>query len=239
MVADQTPATNTNVKGAAGSSIELPSAFSLFKPSWEGLKLNLTELIIIFVVPTLILILLFVVGASMANSSSGGAAVLIVLGVVVGLVYAALIGPAIIHIQLKSSLMEKATYDSALATSKKFWWRFILLSLVVGLVVVSGFILFIIPGIIFLKRYYLSHYALIDQDLGLGDSMRKSNELSRDRSMTVYGLLGVDIVINIPSVIPVIGQVITFVLQIAYFCAPAIRYQQLKKLKPVQPAANS
>lgn len=240
MAADQTPPASTNVTGGATASSELPSAFSLFGPSWEGLKQNLTELIVIFVVPTVIMVVLFILGAAAANNSGGATgAVLIALGVVVGLIYAALIGPAIVHIQLKSSLMQKATYDSAWATSKKFWWRFILLSIVVGLVIFVGFILLIVPGIIFLKRYYLSHYALIDQDLGLGESMSKSNALSRNRSMTVYGLLGVDIVINIPSAIPIIGQVITFVLQIAYFCAPAIRYQQLKALKPVAKAATS
>jgi hypothetical protein len=242
MAADSTPP-NTNLTGGtpAANTPEFPSAFSLFKPSWEGLKQNLVELIVIFLVPTLLASLLLVVGSSAANDSGGsGGTILLVLGALVAIVYAALIGPAIIHIQLKSSLMEKATYESAWETSKKFWWRFILLSIAIGIVVLIGFILFIIPGIILLKRYFLAHYALIDQDLGVGDSMRKSNELSKNRSMTVYGVLGVDILINIPSAIPVVGSVITFALQIAYFCAPAIRYQELKAkpaARPVTPNA--
>lgn len=216
----------------AGSSQEVPSAFSLFKPSWEGLKLNLLELIVIYAVPSAILALLFLVGASMASSSGSGAVVLIGLGVLAALVYATLLGPAIIHIQLKSARMEKATYESAWATSKKFWWRFLLLSIAVGFVIAIGLLLLIVPGIIFIRRYFLSQYALIDQDLDVGDSMRASNELSRGRSMAVFGILGVDILIGIPSFIPIIGQIITFLLQIGYFCAPAIRYQQLKGLKP-------
>lgn len=235
-MADQTPATNTNTNnsGAAAGSNQLPSAFSLFKPSWEGLKQNLAELIVIWLVPTLIIVVLAAIAASASNNNASGvSALFIALCVVVGVAYAALIGPAIIHIQLKSSLMEKATYESAWETSKKFWWRFIILSIVLAIVIGVGFILLIVPGIIFLKRYFLSHYALIDKDLGTFDSMRRSNELSRNRSMSVYGIIGVDILINIPSVIPILGQLVTFLLQIAYFCAPAIRYQQLtRSLKP-------
>ena len=51
--------------------------------------------------------------------------------------------------------------------------------------------------------------------------------------MSIFGIIGIDILISLPNVIPVVGGLITFVLQIAYFCAPAIRYDQLKALKPV------
>jgi hypothetical protein len=67
--------------------------------------------------------------------------------------------------------------------------------------------------------------------------MRTSNGLSKDRSMTVYGILGVNVLINVPSAIPLIGGLVSFLLQIAYFCAPAIRYQQLKSTKPAAKAA--
>ena len=46
--------------------------------------------------------------------------------------------------------------------------------------------------------------------------------------MAVFGIIGVDILISLANVIPIIGGLITFLLQIVYFCAPAIRYEQLK-----------
>ena len=229
-MAQQAAPANTNVTEAGP---EMPSAFSLFKPSWEGLKLNIVELIMVFLIPTIVLTVLFLVGAGVASGSNSAAAVIIIIGVVLALVYAALLGPALVHIQLKSGRMQKATYESAWATSKKFWWRFLCLSIVVGLVIAVGFLLLIVPGVIFLRRYFLAQYALIDQDLSLGDSMRTSNELSRGRSMAIFGIIGVEILIEIPSFIPVIGSIITFLLQIAYFCAPAIRYDQLRALKPI------
>ncbi len=235
-MADNTAPANT--KSTSGAAPEVPSAFSLFKPSWEALKLNIVEIIMIFLIPTIVL---FVVGLVLAllipsDSRAVGLAILFAIG---GLIYVGLVGPALVYAQLTSGRMEKVTYNDAFACSKKFWARFIGLSIVVGLVVLVGLLLLIVPGIIFLRRYFLSQFALIDQDLSIGDSMRTSNKLSKGRSMAVFGIIGVDILIGLPNVIPVIGGIITFVLQIAYFCAPAIRYQQLKALKPVAKAATA
>lgn len=214
---------------------EVPSAFELLKPSWEGVKLNLLELVVMFVVPTALLSIYFTLAAAAVETSSGHVnvvgVVLLAIGIVALAIYGVLLGPAIVHIQLKSARMEKASYESAWDTSKKFWWRYLILSVAVGLTILVGLILFIVPGIIFIRRYFLSQFALIDQDLSTGESMRTSNELSAGRSMSIFGIIGVYILIGIPSFIPFIGSLITFLLQIAYYCAPAIRYQQLKALK--------
>lgn len=227
------PAPDTNVTPpVASESPELPSAFSLFKPSWEGLKVNIVEIIMIFLVPTIIL---FAVGLiiSLLIPSDVRAAGLIILFIVGVLIYVGLVGPALVYAQLKSGRLEKTVYGDAFERSKKLWARYIVLSVIVGLVIFVGFLLLIVPGVIFLRRYFLSPYVMIDQDLGIGESMRVSSRLSKGRSMAVFGIFGVDLLIALPNLIPVIGGVITFALQMAYFCAPAIRYDQLRALKPV------
>lgn len=216
---------------------EVPSAFDLFKPSWEGVKLNLAELIMVFLAPLAVLALYFLIAVAAAGITSNGdingfGIALLAIGVVAAVVYAVLLGPAIVHIQLQGARMQKVTYEALWATSKKFWWRYLILSLAVGLTILIGFILLIVPGVIFLRRYFLSQYALIDQDLGIGASMKRSNQLSSGRAMSIFGIIGVDILISLANVVPLIGGIITFLLQIIYFCAPAIRYEQLKSLKP-------
>ncbi|HVX48423.1 MAG TPA: hypothetical protein VHA05_03645 [Candidatus Saccharimonadales bacterium] len=220
-----------------GAPSSVPSAFDLFKPSWEGVKLNLTELIVLFVAPTALLSIYFMLAAGALGTNNGNSVnpagvVLLAIGAVIICVYTVLLGPAIVHIQLKSARMEKASYESAWATSKKFWWRYLILSVTVGLTIFVGLILFIVPGLIFIRRYFLSQFALIDQDLGTRDSMRFSNELSKGRAMSVWGVIGVYVLIAIPSFVPIIGSIITFLLQIAYYCASAIRFEQLKALRP-------
>ena len=238
MAAKKAPRKKTNLTAGAttaGNQGEFPSAFSLFGPSWEGLQQNLVELVFIFVVPTLVILFLSLAAGLTSTNSDGSQHVSGGLGILTGaflVVSVALLGPAIVHIQLKSSLNQKATYASAWATSKKYWWRFLVLTFMLGITILVGFILLIVPGVIFIKRYFLFHYALIDEDLGLVESMKRSNQLSKDRSMTVYSVLGVEVLISIVGsilrVIPVLGQVATLLFQVTYFCAPAIRYQQLK-----------
>ena len=224
-----------NTKTSKGAPSAVPSAFDLFKPSWAGVKLNLMELVVMFLIPTALLSIYFSLAAAATSTSTGNVnalgVVLLAIGVLAIAVYAVLLGPALIHIQLKSARMEKASYESAWETSKKFWWRYLILSLAVGLTILVGLILFIVPGIIFIRRYFLSQFALIDQDLSTVDSMRFSDQLSKGRSMSIFGIIGVYILIAIPNVIPFVGSIITFLLQIAYYCAPAIRYDQLKALK--------
>ena len=196
--------------------------------------LNIVELILLFVVPILIISFLLIAVGAVSDHTSIHFAALVLLTILAWLAFAAIIGPALVHIQLKSSRMEKTTYKEALETSRQFWLRFVILSITVAVVIVFGLILLIVPGLIFIRRYFLAQYVLIDQDLSVTESMEASSKLTKGRSMAVFGIIGVDILIALPNVIPVIGSVITFVLQIAYLCAPAIRYQQLKALKPVK-----
>lgn len=236
-------AASSNTKVTKGVAVpEVPSAFSLFKPSWEGIKLNLTELIMFFLVPMAALTVYFVITAAAGTANNNGLSalgvIMLAIGVLAAIVYGVLLGPALVHIQLKSARMERVSYQSAWETSKKFWWRFLVLSIAVGLTILVGLLLFIVPGIIFVRRYFLSQYVLIDQDLGTGESMRASNELSKGRSMAIFGIIGVDILINLPSYIPLIGWIVALLLQIAYFCAPAIRYDQLRTLMPKPAAAG-
>ena len=186
----------------------------------------------IFLVPTLALFLIGLLVTLLIPSDvrTIGLVILVIFGV---LIYSGLVGPALVYTQLKSGRMEKIAYEDAFACSKKFWARYIGLSIVVSIVIFVGLLLLIVPGIIFIRRYFLSQYALIDQDLSIGESMHASNKLSKGRSGSVFGIIGVDILISLANIIPVIGGIITFALQIAYFCAPAIRYEQLKALKPI------
>lgn len=228
-----------NTKSTTGAAApEIPSAFDLFKPSWEAVQLNIIEFFVIFLAPTAGLFLLGLI-ISVLIPSDARALGLIILFVVGVLIYIGVVGPALVHAQLQSARQKKVSYAEAFERSKKFWARFIALSIVVGLVIAIGFVLLIVPGVIFLRRYFLAQYAMLDKDLGIRDSMRASSKLSEGRSMAIFGIIGVDILIGLPNIIPVIGGFITFVLQIVYLCAPAIRYDQLQALKPVNDRASS
>lgn len=105
------------------------------------------------------------------------------------------------------------------------------LYLLVGLITVIGFILFIVPGVIMLRRYFLAPYVFLDhENIGVWDAMEKSAVMTKKHSGSVYRVIGVMLLFALFGVVPLIGWIASFFLGFFYSVAPAIRYQELKKL---------
>ncbi|HVI60719.1 MAG TPA: hypothetical protein VM535_01040, partial [Candidatus Saccharimonadales bacterium] len=153
---------------------------------------------------------------------------LIVLLVIALFVFFMIVAPAMVFAQLKAAQGSKVDIDAAFQQGKKFLWRFWGLSIVVGLIILGGFILLIVPGFFMIKRYLLAPYYLVDKDLSIGEAMRASAEAGKKYSGAVWGVVGVNILISLASSIPFIGSLLGLVLNIAYYCAPAVRYEQVK-----------
>lgn len=113
---------------------------------------------------------------------------------------------------------------------KRMGWRLLGLYIVTGLIVFVGLLLLIVPGLIFLRRYYLAPYVMIDKNLSIGDSLSKSAELSALNTGAIWGLLGVMLLIGLIGIVPFIGGLVSFIIGSLYSVAPAMRYEQLKKL---------
>jgi hypothetical protein len=79
----------------------------------------------------------------------------------------------------------KETFSKALAIAPKFF----AVSMLVGIVVSLGFILLIIPGIIFGVWYCFSLFILINEKTGILESMRRSKALVKGRFWAVFGRL--------------------------------------------------
>lgn len=79
----------------------------------------------------------------------------------------------------------RSTFSSALSIMPKFF----VVSVLVGIVVGFGFILLIIPGIIFGTWYAFSLFVLVNEKTGILESMRKSKALVRGRFWAVLGRL--------------------------------------------------
>lgn len=219
-----TPANNTKQS-------ELPSAFHLFKPSWEAIKLNIGTFLTLFLVPLVFQIVLFVSMGSSFNSQDSSTtnvhlsgSLLAMFGII--LLVWLLTSPAILVTQVKSAQGSKITISDAFEQGLRLLPRLIGLGILIGLAVGIGFILLIVPGLLILKRCFLAPYVLVAEDLGVIDSIKRSNELSK-QPKSVWGVLGVTMLLGLIGIIPLIGSIISFVGGLVYACAPAIRYQQL------------
>jgi hypothetical protein len=220
----------------------LPSAFALFGPSVEALKVNVGTIILLVLAPYLLMIVLLallfaVFMAFNASTGTTNVALDIVLGLLAVGVYVAVIAfmvilsVGLIAAALKSAAGQRLSFSQAFVVGKHFGWRYLGLGLLVGLLILGGLILLIVPGIFMIKRYYLSSYYLIDHNLGIREAMRRSAADAKEFSGAIWGLLGVTILLSLAGVVPIIGGAISLVLGVMYLCAPAIRYLQIKQAK--------
>jgi uncharacterized membrane protein len=248
--AQQQPATYK-----ASYKAKLPSAFTLFKKSSKLVQDNIG----LFALVNALSILSAVVaianrpGANDASWAGSGAfnlpgyAIAGVVGfgflvVIVFLVLSAFLAAMAAILQYDVAQGKKPTFDSLVSTAKNYWLRLLGLNILVGLMIVVGLFLFIVPGLIVLRRYYLSQYYLIDKDLSISDALKQSADMSKPFSGAIWGLIGVTFLLGLSGAIPVIGSLISVILGILYSVAPALRYQEIKTASAhapkTVPAAN-
>ncbi len=84
-----------------------------------------------------------------------------------------------VKVVLKVVRGETADIAELFKDNVQFIWQYFLLSLVMALIVIFGFLLLIIPGVIWSLKYMFAPYALIDEKLSFSDAMAKSDEMTR------------------------------------------------------------
>lgn len=193
------------------------------------------------------------------NSGKVIAVVLVValVVIVIALIIGSLYQVALHRLELDASENKTPTAGRLWEAAKKFWLRFIGLSVLVGLYTISGLLVFLpivllsailresaisiilgIPAFIFgiyvavimIRRYFLAPYVLVDQGVGIREAMERSDTMTKGRAGSVWGIIGVFLLIYLISIVPLVGSLISFILGTLYSVAPALRYQELKHL---------
>lgn len=132
--------------------------------------------------------------------------------------------------QLRAIEGKHLDFEALWRTTKELGLRLFLLYIVTAIIIIFGFILLIVPGLIFARRYFLAPYVMLDQKTGLKETLRRSAELSKKNTGAIWGVIGVIVLIGLIGIVPIIGGLVSFVLSCLYSVAPAMRYQQLKRL---------
>lgn len=217
------PEANKNDEGS------LPDAFELFEPSCRVILNNFKDFAMLLGVPFILAILsgLFQMSnqpaANHTYTISGAALALSALTVLITL----LIAPGLIVLQLACVRMQKTTAGEAFQKGLRYFWKLIGLGIVLAIALVVALILFIVPFFLLLPRVVLSTYFLIDRDMGIFDAIRASNEAYK-KHHGIWGIIGVNVLIYIPSIIPFIGRIVSTSLSYLYEPALALRYEQIR-----------
>lgn len=213
------------------------NAFQLIKQSWEAFKLNAWTFIALMLAPAVLAMILFfplVFGGMVASGGgddsgllAGVGGIFMLLLFVLFFVLVVMLGVASVVTQLASVRGNKITVGEAFNLSKPLFVPVVVLAILSSLVIFAGLILLIIPGLLAMFFLMAAPFYVVDKKMGASDAMKASYELIKANWKVAAAFVVVNIVISIPSYVPVIGSLISTALSIAYFCLPAILWTRL------------
>jgi hypothetical protein len=187
------------------SNIAIPKASltsidSLLKKSLAIYKIIFVQSIqmsllgVLAVVPTMIIVAIIAIGNVSTDSSEGfpmsiniALGILALIAAVFGLVvsFISQVGLQIIVYKKDAKLTLKNAFLSAKAKA----WRFFSTSLLAGAIILLGFVLFIVPGIIWSVYYSFISWVILKEGLGGMKAVRRSKYLVKDYWWAVFGRL--------------------------------------------------
>lgn len=137
-----------------------------------------------------------------------------------------------VSLELKATKGKSPGVNELAADGKKYFLP-LLGQLILTLIIVTiGFILLIAPGIFAIMRLIMAPYVLVNENVGVIESLKRSNKLAKANANKVWAVLGVALVVGIGtailSTITFVGAIAALVLSIVWSVIFALRYVQLK-----------
>ena len=141
--------------------------------------------------------------------------------------------PATYYLQLKAVHGESPSVRECYRRSWRFIPRLVGLIALVSLLTFGGLLLLIFPGIIVIRRYLLSPFYLVDQDLGIREAMARSAADSKPVALYIWGVYAVYVTINVfcivllSPILPPYGSIIGAFVTSLFAFGPALRYREV------------
>lgn len=159
-----------------------------------------------------------------ADMISMGAAWWIVY--IVSLVVSLLMGIGLLKISLAFVDGKKPEF-SELFSQTKYLARFLGVYIAYGLIVFVGFLLLIIPGIYWALKYQFAMYLVVDKDMGIGEALKASGEMTDGRK---WDLIGINLVIAMFTYLGLLGLLVGLLATVpAGMIAMAFVYRKLQQ----------
>jgi len=168
---------------------------------WKGFWANIGPLALVFVIVLVINLLFNLVGA--AVDSGIGRLVIAILNYVVSL----LIGLAWIRAGLAVTAGRRPEMSELFQVDERFG-TYLVATILYTIMMVIGFVLLIIPGIIVVLVFGLYGWTIADRGLGVVESLSRSAEITRGHRLELFGLGVVLILINIVGLLCLIVGVV-------------------------------
>ena len=200
-----------------------PGAFGLYKRSRDAIRLNLGVVVWLWVFDFAMVILLNILFTHLLGRTLG-ALVTDVCNLVLNAIFLA----SVVYVFVAGVRGKRVELEESLRVGVPLWARMVLLNLLVGVTVIGGLILLIVPGIIFGLRLSQAQYFLVDQNLSVMEAYKASWEATRGHLGKIWGIIGVYFLMLLPS-ITIIGIIATVYLLVMYSASYALFYEHIAK----------
>ncbi len=194
------------------------SKVGLIKDSWEIVKKNYK---LVAVLLGAFIVYQFVQGIVQGLFGQSALSVIVSLAFTVITIFLEI---GFIKISLKLVDKKQAKFEELWAYPQ-YLLRMIASSILYGLAVLGGLILFVVPGIYLALRLQFYSYVLLDKDTGVIDSLKKSWKLTQGNVINLFLFMLLIIGINILGAIALlVGLLITIPVS---FIAVTLLYRKL------------
>jgi len=144
------------------------------KFGWNTMKTNFWFFFGILIIAWIVVYVPSLIGNLLRDKSS----LLYLIFMLVSWAIQVMISIGLIRISLKFIDGGKPEFND-LFRFQGFFWRYLGGSLLVGLIVVVGILLFVIPGIVWAIMFQFFGFLIIDKNLSIMDSVRQSGNLTK------------------------------------------------------------
>lgn len=184
---------NVSAENVPSPSVWAPGVSSSYSNGWNKMKKYLLELLLITII-YLAISSLFGIFTSTTGQMTSGSAVISVLGVAYNLLLASPLGYGVYYAGLKAARNDQLKVSDMFKAFQNYS-NVVLASLLVMVIVVIGFILLIVPGVVFACKLTFVPYLVMDRKMGAIDAVKESWRISGGHAWTVFGigLLGIPI----------------------------------------------
>lgn len=176
----------------------IPGVGSSYNISWDNLKRNFVELLLITVIAFAISIPVALMrgGADAAGFGAGGV-LLGLFGIAFWLFVSGPVNFGVAYVYLKLIRGEKFDVSNLFDGFKNNYINVILANLLTSAIVIAGSLLLIIPGIIFACKLAFVPFLVMDKNMETVEAVKKSWEMTNGHTGTIFliGLVAIPIAI--------------------------------------------
>jgi hypothetical protein len=207
-------------------------SWQLVQPSLNLTRKNFESIIVIVLLPVLLTLL----GSLLITKGSHNLGNFIE---VIGVIWLVINAPVSYYLQLAAARGGQPGIRECYASGLPYFWRVIGFEIWFSVLMLIGLVLLIVPGLIVLRRYYLTPFYIIDRKLDIGAAMTAAHQETNLVAGFVWGTIGVvvafAIVASILSVAGPVGVVAADFVALIYLFGPVLRYREIAKANHHKP----